>query len=441
MDRSPARRRRTTRRSLAPLALAPMAVLAASCGGDAGAGSTMEVQRDTVGDTLVVRTLSGSAWGEPAELVPEVTIGVLEGEEHLMLGSVRSLAVGEDGTIFVMDGQIPAVRVFDADGAYRTTLGRNGGGPGEFGGPDGGMAMLSDGRLVVRDPGNARLQLFGPDLEPAGTWPVIPGGLNTGTPMFVGPGDTILTPVLANAGAEVRDWRMGLQRVSPDGTIVDTLLVPRSDYDEPRIEARAGDAENRSVSVNSVPFSPTESWTYHRGGFFLHGVSTSYRVSLLRPGSPLRIERVTAPVAVAGGEKAEAEAQATRNMRGTDPNWRWNGPAIPDAKPPFQGIWVGRDGRVWVRVASAGVERDDPDYDPTDPDSVEDRWSEPVVFDVYEADGTYLGPVSAPEGFWVYPTPVFDGDRVWAVMRDELDVQRVVRFRVQRPSEAPGAAG
>jgi hypothetical protein len=64
-----------------------------------------------------------------------------------------------------------------------------------------------------------------------------------------------------------------------------------------------------------------------------------------------------------------------------------------------------------------------------------------VVFDVYEADGTYLGPVSAPEGFWVYPTPVFDGDRVWAVMRDELDVQRVVRFRVQRPSEAPGAAG
>jgi hypothetical protein len=340
-----------------------------------------------------------------------------------------------------MDGQIPAVRVYGPDGAYRVTLGRNGGGPGEFASPDGGMAMLSDGRLVVRDPGNARLQVFGPDLEPLATWPVIPGGFNTSTRLFVGPGDTLLTPVLADARADIREWRTGLMRVSPEGAIVDTLLVPDADYQEPRIEARVGDADNQSVSINNVPFAPSETWTYHPHGFFVHGVSTSYRVSLLRTGAPLRIERLADPVPVAAGERAEAEEQATRNMRDMDPNWRWNGPAIPDAKPPFQGMWAGRDGRVWLRVPRAGVERDDPDYDPADPDAVEDRWSEPVAFDVFEADGTYLGEVSAPEGFSIYPTPIFDGDLVWAVTRDELDVQRIVRFRVRRSSERVADAG
>ena len=38
-------------------------------------------------------------------------------------------------------------------------------------------------------------------------------------------------------------------------------------------------------------------------------------------------------------------------------------------------------------------------------------------------------PKRAPDGFKAYPAPVFDGDRVWAVTRDELGVQRVVRYR------------
>jgi hypothetical protein len=405
-------------------------LLALACSDARGVGSGMEVVRDTVGDTVVVRTVSGSVWGEGAELVPEVTIGVLDGDEVYMFGQLRALAVGDDGTIFALDGQIPAVRVYDADGTYRTTLGRSGGGPGEFGRPDG-LVMFSDGRLAVRDVGNARFQLFGPDLQPLATWPVISGTFSTSAQPSVGAGDTLMTPVV-DTRVDIRDWRTGLQRVAPEGHIVDTLMVPDSDYEAPAIEARRESGDGVSVSRGSVPFSPAESWAYHPDGFFLHGLSTEYRITLLRDGEPLRIERAVEPVRVAGAEKAEAERRAIRNMRSTDPNWRWNGPAIPDTKPYFGRLFAARDGRIWVQVPQAGVEGDDPDYDPTDPDTVENRWSEPVAFDVFETDGTFLGRVKAPDEFTTFPTPVFDGERVWGVTRDDLGVQRIVRLQVER---------
>ena len=144
---------------------------ALACGGGSGDVSAGPlVQHDTIGDTVVVRTVSGSVCGEPRELVPEITIWVLEGDQHYMFGNLRSLAVGPDGTIYAMDAQIPAVRVYGSDGVYRATLGRDGGGPGEFARPDGGMTTLSDGRLVVRDPGNARLQVFSAAGEPGGVY-------------------------------------------------------------------------------------------------------------------------------------------------------------------------------------------------------------------------------------------------------------------------------
>ncbi len=406
-----------------------LAALLAACSGDAER-PTLEVVRDTVGDTVVVRTVSGSVWGGEATLEPEVTIGVLEGDEEYMFGQLRALAVAPDGRIFALDAQIPAVRVYGPDGAYQRTLGRSGGGPGEFGRPDG-MLMLSDGRLVVRDVGNARLQLFGPDLEPTDTWPVISGNFSTSTPPSLGRGDTILTPVV-DTSEDIQNWRTGLQRVSPDGTIVDTLMVPDVGYEAPTLEARREGPDGSSVSINSVPFSPGEHWAWHPDGYFLHGVSEQYRFTLLRDQQPLRIERVGEPVAVAAGEKSNAEAQTTRSMRGTDPNWRWSGPAIPDSKPAYSRLYTGADGRIWVQVPRPGIEEDNPDFDPSETGSTRTVWRQPVAFDVFESDGTFLGTVVAPDGFSTFPTPIFDGDLVWGVTRDDFGVQRIVRWRVTR---------
>jgi hypothetical protein len=57
-------------------------------------------------------------------------------------------------------------------------------------------------------------------------------------------------------------------------------------------------------------------------------------------------------------------------------------------------------------------------------------YREPIVFDVFEPTGEYLGRVEAPEGFSIYPRPVIRGMTVWGVVRDELDVARLHRFQV-----------
>jgi hypothetical protein len=190
------------------------------------------------------------------------------------------------------------------------------------------------------------------------------------------------------------------------------------------------------MSVSGIPFSPEEETALTPMGYWIHGISTEYAFTLLKEEGPLRIEKVQEPVPVAPGEKAEEEAFATRNMRGVNPNWRWSGPGIPDFKAPFEAIYGGEDGTIWVQVAQPGVRGEDPDYDPTDPEDLPDEWREPVLFDVFQEDGRYLGAVRAPEGFTPRsPQPIFTREWVLAVARDEYNVESVVRFRVQLPED------
>jgi hypothetical protein len=95
----------------------------------------------------------------------------------------------------------------------------------------------------------------------------------------------------------------------------------------------------------------------------------------------------------------------------------------------FGQIQVGADGRVWVRTSQPS-ERLPPDPDAR-PDAQGrpplDRWVQPMVYDVFESDGTFLGTVHFPDRF---QPVVFRGDTVWGLLRDDLDVQYVTRMRV-----------
>ena len=392
---------------------------------------------DTIGDTVVVRTVSGSVWGDTAELVPEVSIGMLEGPEEYMLGSIVSLAEGADGTIYAMDRQVPALRVYNSDGTYRTTFGRPGDGPGEYESPDGGLNVLSDGRVLLRDPANARIQVYSPAGEPLAEWR-IRGGFNTSARMIVDTLDRAYTIILLDTEADVMDWRSGLVQILPDGTPGDTLIAPDTGFEGSRIEARFTSEGGNSVSVNNVPFTPDEDTTLSPYGYFIHGISTDYSLTLDRPQGPLRITKDFTPVPVAGGEKAEEEAFATRDMRQTEPGWRWDGDPIPDHKPPYRDFYAGEDGTVWVRVSQPAERRADPGYDRSEPDAIADEWHEPWLFDVFDEDGRYLGAVRAPDGFSSRPRPVFTRDRVLGTLRDEYDVESIVRFRVELTGGGPG---
>jgi hypothetical protein len=138
------------------------------------------VERTIVGDTTIVRTLAGSVRGDSVSVVEELRIGVLEGPEEYQFAGLLDLAVDATGGTYVFDSQIPALR-YDAQGTYVRTLGRGGRGPGEYGNTSLGLAVRrTDGRLVMRDPRNSRINVYEPDGTPSDSWRVLSGGLVIG---------------------------------------------------------------------------------------------------------------------------------------------------------------------------------------------------------------------------------------------------------------------
>ncbi len=407
-----------------------LAILA--CSDSDGTASHRGIQAvvDTVGDTITVRTVAGSVWGDTADLVPEVRIGSMEGADEYILGNPTQLAVADDGRIYVLDRQIPRVRAYGSDGTHLFDVGRDGGGPGEYKNPDG-LAVLPDGRVLVKDPGNARIALFTADGEPAGAWRhPAEGGFNTSRRYYVDTVGNSYPMILTNRGVPPWEWEYGLARTSPEGTLLDTVPAPTWDYEEPHLTA----SREGSSSARDVPFTPSTMFTFSPHGHMVGAVSTEYRVDLYRVGEPvLRIEREWDPVPVSSGERDEQERRITENLRRQYPGWRWNGPPIPDTKPPFRDVFAGEDGRIWVLLSQPG----EPTM--TEAEAREEearsgrpvmRFREPPVFDVFEPDGTYLGPVRAPTDLTMSPEPVARGDTIWAVTRDALDVPAIVRFRI-----------
>ena len=97
------------------------------------AGLQSEV-RDSAGIRIVenARPSDGSRLGWRIGPEPDVSIGVLEGEEPYMLHWVADATKLPDGRIVVANGGTEEVRMFDGDGQHLTTLGGEGEGPREF---------------------------------------------------------------------------------------------------------------------------------------------------------------------------------------------------------------------------------------------------------------------------------------------------------------------
>jgi hypothetical protein len=411
--------------------VAAIAIVIAGCGAgtDGRTQAAWHAQTDTIGDTIVVRTIAGSEWGS-ADLVLETLIGALDGADHEIFGEIIGLAVDpRDGSAYIYDRQVPALRRYAADGRYLGTLGRQGGGPGEYSNSDGGLAVLRDGRIVLRDPGNARLSIY--DAE--GTYvESLPGrgGMFTSTPVFAAADGGFFNAIFQFQG----DWTgTRLVRHDASGAAGDTLVLPHTGYSAPQVSA----SSNGSSQQWTVPFSPRAVWTLHPDGFFVAGMSDVYRIDIPRAdGRVLRIMRDVEPVPVSAAERSAEEERVTAAMRNLDPNWRWNGPPMPATKPLYSAIFIGLDGRIWVQLPQPGEPVPEEELEPGPAGGTPPRrFRERAVFDVFDGDGRYLGQVTAPHGFATQPRPVFDRSHVWAVSRDDLGVQYLTRYRIDVPTQ------
>ena len=89
--------------------------------------------------------------------------------------------------------------------------------------------------------------------------------------------------------------------------------------------------------------------------------------------------------------------------------------AIPDQRPAFEGIWVDREGRRWVRLSSADTTK--------------------ATFDLFDREGRWLDQVSVPGAEWpreAWQPASFARDRVAVILEGEDGLPLVRVFRIVR---------
>ncbi len=399
----------------------------------APAGGGWVAEWDTIGDTVVVRTVSGSVWDEPVEMVEDLSIGVLDGAEELMFGSIGSMAVDEEGGIYAFDRRVPALRHFDSQGEYIGTLGREGGGPGEYGewsdmfaqlhqlpGQQsrvhaffGALTVRRDGKIVLADLGNARLNLYEPDGTLAEQW-AMQGGIYSRQGIAADTADHIYVSIVTEAIRPTAALDVGYLHLDPQGNVLDTMPVP----------TLPSEPEARRLG----PTDPSKEHVLSPLGHMVVGVTDDYSFEVRWPdGRTVRIERAYEPVSFVHEERAEWQAVLDWFKAAEYPV---DLGSVPDRKLPYSSFLADEQGRIWVR-RHVTAHKDGTIEPPSDgwngPPLV--SWVEPDVYDVFEPEGTYLGEARFP---WRTTPLVVRGDTAWGVRRGDFDEQYIVRLVMPR---------
>ncbi|MGH7480976.1 MAG: 6-bladed beta-propeller [Longimicrobiales bacterium] len=383
---------------------------------------------DTLGDTVVVRTVGAPNGGFVATLTPEVTIGMFSGPDEYIFGQVTSIAVGPDGSIYAYDAQVPALRKFASDGTYVATFGRQGNGPGEYEQATG-LAVAPDGRVFLHDPRNVRVNVYSPEGESLAHIRV-PSSLFTSNTLLFGTEGDIYAKALLGEIESGRPWPIGFIHYDSTGALLDSIPPPDIPGPPPPLMTAEGEMVRAQLAV---PFHPRPEWTFTPLGYFVTGTGERYEVTVHRPDRPLRIERELSPAAVDPEEAEQHRARIERRLLDVQPGWRWDGPDVPSMKPYFKGLYTGLDGRIWVYryVQAEPVVRDSVTLAADTTGELSPRyWREPIVFDVFEPDGRFLGEVHMPQGARL---SVMAGGQAWGIVRDSLDVQYIRRWQVDFP--------
>ncbi|MBX3175411.1 MAG: hypothetical protein KF709_13430 [Gemmatimonadaceae bacterium] len=397
-------------------------LLTACGGGTAASRALVTVFDSTRADTVVARTAGEVPAERVRQLVEELRIAP-EADDTSLFADVFEFDVTPDGRLLVFDQGGRSVLEFAPGGALTRRIGRQGAGPGEFN-RNGGMVARADGGFVQWDAGNGRVSFFSPSGNFDSSW-VVPTGFSTSNGLRSDRSGSLYLyrPVTPPREGEILG-RMGLVRLQPGGVWGDSLVPPDLPWERVVYVARV----DGNTSSTSPTHSPRFQWQWHPDGHFVSVSTARYVLEVSRPDRALRIEREAPAIPVSADERAFEEERITASMRQTEPGWVFRGPPIPAEKPPVAALFVARDGRYWVRVATASELIPEAERDPVRPNRPPPRrYREQPEYEVFDADGSFRGRVALPMGSTFIEA---DGDLVWFIARDADGLAAVVRARV-----------
>jgi hypothetical protein len=400
--------------------LSSMVVLSAC--GPADAPSVRALVRDSAGVTIVENAapLAADSVAFLIDSAPATEIGGSEDPraEFSRISGVLLLPVGG---IAVADGGSNELRLFDSAGAWVRTAGRKGGGPGEFE-QLGGLFLLGGDSLVTYDWDQRRISVFTArgDLVREATLPQ--GGVDAGFLNVFGvlpDGGLLAMRQRFGGGSEQSGPRrdtIAVLRLTPQAVLADS--IGRFPGSEMFLDVESSGGRIRSVMSTMLPFGLT--LTMKVAGNALHvGAGDRYEIARYDGTGKLTrlIRRAHVPVSVVSADVEKFKRDHLAGFGAGHDVFRDRTSKVldrmtfPATKPAYDGFIAGDDGALWVRR-----------YDRPADDL-------PARYDVFDADGQWLGHVTFPARFTLHHAGPSYSLGVW---RDPDDAEHVRLYRLRR---------
>jgi hypothetical protein len=408
------------RRTLGACTVLTVMFAAVACRHDATA-STRATVRDSAGVQIVENSTpawpAGTGWHLSAE--PLVSIGAVNGDPHYQLSGVSGAVRLSDGRIVIANRGSDELRFYDASGAYLSAVGRKGKGPGEFQWLAW-LTRLSGDSVLVFDRSEQRASVFDATghlvrvarhataqgmamffTTPVGVFadgsmvmstgaPFVPGGKQNG---IVRPPVTLL-------------------RYDASGALADTIG---------QFPGNESYVRSTGMMTTGLIFGRNSESTVHGNELYV-GSTDRYEIGAYTPDGTLQrsIRRAFANLEVTSADinAVKQEQIAGLKKSGFDPNAQarfermYADMPVPKTMPAYGDLMVDAVGDLWVA-----------DY--RRPSDHQPRWT------VFDSTGQMLGAVAMPERFTPYD---IGADYVLGVWKDELDVQYVREFGLEKPA-------
>ena len=248
------------------------------------------------GSVIVVKNPKEPIYKTPIlSLKEDFALGGPNATGDYAFNQIRTTAIGDDGTIYVLDGREGHVKMFDASGKYLKTFGRKGQGPGELDSPLA-LSIVRPKKEIMVQEISRRLSFF-----------------------------TLDGRFLRNQSMK-DTW--GLRaRVDSKGNIIvqEAVLDPK----DPRYITKKFDADMKLIAELAKSPAPTPSvfnplmavsfWTIDDDDLIVYGYPKTYELKFFGPSNTVvkKIIRDYAPVEITEAEKEEQRKDLARGEMGS----------------------------------------------------------------------------------------------------------------------------
>ena len=376
-------------------------------GSDTAGGWTGTIDTLSSGE-IIARNPDEPIWtpDEGWQIVEEMRYGSDTGEDAILLGTIRSFDVDAEGRVYALDRQSQEIYVFAPDGALVRTIGREGAGPGEYENAAA-VDISQTGEIWVMEMQKGQLTILNPDGEYLRTEQVNSSGWDYSS--YPGGFDRIGRYNAFIYSFDEETTTEHLARFDQTLAPLDTIALPESPVE---IELFEFEDDGATMSV-SIPFQGSFDWQFSPSGNFWTLLTRPYELAeVTAEGKVLR--RVTkeyqAP-RVTGAEIDEAREQYTWF---TDQGGKFDESKIPDTKPVVSTFFCDDEGNLWVRRIETSPE------------------AEARLFDLFNAEGRFLGEVRFPFPLQSNPEPIVRDGMLYGITTDDLGAELIVRARIEK---------